>query len=224
MLELYREYFYIVELTKRYIEQIADIQLPEILQRNIDKNKLLNNIKDLVDSCRRCKLHLMRKNTVFGEGNPDADVMVIGEAPGAQEDIQGRPFVGEAGQLLTRMLKSIDVSRETVYITNVVKCRPENNRNPYQNEIDACNMYLRLQIRIINPKILLCMGNFAAKTLLKTTHGITKLRGRFFKYNNSIKLLPTYHPAALLYHPDLKKDAWYDLQMLQKELNQIIHN
>ncbi|MDI6780660.1 MAG: uracil-DNA glycosylase [bacterium] len=177
----------------------------------------LEEIEESIQGCKRCHLAQYRKNIVFGIGNPEARLMIIGEAPGAQEDIKGQPFVGDAGQLLTKMLAAIHIERKDVYITNVVKCRPENNKNPNHDEIVACNAYLIAQIRVIKPKIILCLGNFAAKTLLKTENGISTLRGKFFDYQG-IKLLPTYHPAALLYHPAWKKDAWIDLQLLQKEL------
>ncbi|MFH1860120.1 MAG: uracil-DNA glycosylase [bacterium] len=181
---------------------------------NIDT---IEKIEESIQGCTRCHLAQYRKNIVLGTGDPDAKLMVIGEAPGAQEDMQGQPFVGDAGQLLTLMLAAIHIERKDVYITNVVKCRPENNKNPNHDEIEACNSYLVAQIRVIKPKIILCMGNFAAKTLLKKTEGISTLRGKFFDYQG-IKLLPTYHPAALLYHPAWKRDAWIDMQLLQKEL------
>lgn len=183
---------------------------------NIDT---IEQIKGEIQGCKRCRLAQYRKNIVPGTGDPEAKLMIIGEAPGAQEDIQGQPFVGDAGQLLTKMLAAIHIERKDVYITNVVKCRPQSNRNPNHDEIEACNSYLIAQIRVIKPKIILCMGNFAAKTLLKTENTISTLRGKFFDYQG-IKLLPTYHPAALLYHPAWKKDAWIDMQLLQKELGE----
>ncbi|MBU0700219.1 uracil-DNA glycosylase [bacterium] len=177
----------------------------------------IEKIEESIQGCTKCHLAQYRNNIVLGTGNPDAQLMIIGEAPGEKEDMQGEPFVGDAGQLLTKMLAAIHIKREDVYITNVVKCRPQGNRNPNHDEIEACNSCLIAQIRVVKPKIILCMGNFAAKTLLKKTEGISTLRGKFFDYHG-IKLLPTYHPAALLYHPAWKRDAWVDMQLLQKEL------
>ncbi|MDI6792334.1 MAG: uracil-DNA glycosylase [bacterium] len=165
--------------------------------------------------CQKCRLHQGRINIVFGKGNEQAGLMIIGEAPGYDEDRAGEPFVGPAGQLLTKMLAAIKLSREEVYITNVVKCHPPQNRNPHQDEIETCHPYLKAQLDIIRPKLILTLGNFATQTLLQTTEGITNLRGRFFDYHG-IKLLPTFHPAALLRNPGWKRSAWHDLQLLQK--------
>jgi len=167
-------------------------------------------------NCQKCILANTRTNIVYGEGNENADLMLIGEAPGQDEDIIGRPFVGNAGQLLNKMLKAINIKREQVYITNIVKCRPPNNRNPLPTEINACLPYLYEQIEIIKPKIILALGLVSANTLLKTNLSLGELRKNIYNFKG-IKLMVTYHPAALLYHPTWKKSAWIDLQKLQKE-------
>ncbi|MFH1897377.1 MAG: uracil-DNA glycosylase [Candidatus Desantisbacteria bacterium] len=222
MLAVQQEYFQLLKLTRKYIEQEtgARIPLPKISRQlaiGRKKEGTLERIEETIQGCKKCQLSQHRKNIVLGTGDTKARLMIIGEALGEQEDIQGQPFVGAAGQLLTKMLAAINIEREDVYITNVVKCRPENNREPHHDEIEACNPYLISQIKAIKPKIILCLGNFATKTLLGRTEGISILRGKLFDYQG-IKLLPTYHPAALLYQPALKRDAWIDMQLLQKEL------
>ncbi|MDI6704455.1 MAG: uracil-DNA glycosylase [bacterium] len=178
----------------------------------------LDQIRKWISGCKRCKLHSTRRNIVFGVGDEKARLMLIGEAPGYEEDRKGEPFVGKAGQLLTRMLEAINLSRKDVYITNVVKCRPPQNRNPTLQEISACNPYLINQIKAIKPRLILTLGNFATQTLLGKKEGITRLRGRFYNYQG-IKLLPTFHPSALLRNPSLKRYAWEDLKLMRGELN-----
>ena len=167
--------------------------------------------------CRSCKLCNGRKNIVIGEGNPKAELVFAGEGPGEQEDIQGRPFVGKAGQLLDKMIGAIGLTREDVFICNVVKCRPPGNRNPEPDEIEACSPFLIRQLDIIKPKIVVALGKFAAQTLLKTEERISQIRGRFFDYR-SVKLIPTFHPAYLLRNPEAKREVWQDLQLVAKEL------
>ncbi|MFO0583605.1 MAG: uracil-DNA glycosylase [Anaeromyxobacter sp.] len=167
--------------------------------------------------CQRCKLGATRTKLVFGTGNPQAELMFVGEGPGADEDAQGEPFVGKAGQLLTKMIEAMGYARGDVYIANVVKCRPPGNRNPEPDEIEACEPYLRAQIDAIRPKIIVALGKFAAQTLLRETTPITKLRGRWSSYEG-VKLMPTFHPAYLLRSPEEKKKAWEDLQLVMKEL------
>ena len=162
-------------------------------------------------SCMKCPLGATRTNFVFGSGNPDADIMVIGEAPGADEDAQGLPFVGRAGQLLTKILESIELQRDDVYICNILKCRPPNNRKPLVGETDSCEPYLWKQIELIRPRFILALGLTAAHTLLKTTETMTSLRGRVHDYQG-IKTLVTYHPAALLRNPEWKKLVWEDVK------------
>lgn len=162
--------------------------------------------------CSRCKLHAQgRKQVVFGVGNPDADLMFVGEAPGADEDIQGIPFVGRAGQLLTKMIEAINLRREDVYIANVIKCRPPGNRNPEPDEIEQCEPFLFQQIDAIRPKVIVALGSFAAKTLLRSEESISRLRGRVYDFHGA-QLIPTFHPSFLLRSPDRKRDAWEDLK------------
>ena len=156
----------------------------------------LEEVRKELGDCRRCKLHRTRRTLVFGEGNEKAKLMFIGEGPGYDEDVQGRPFVGKAGQLLTKILQSIHLRREEVYITNIIKCRPPQNRNPEPDEIQACHPFLLKQIEAIQPKIICALGKFAAQTLLKTDAKITALRGRCYDLGG-IKVFPTYHPAYL---------------------------
>jgi DNA polymerase len=175
----------------------------------------LEMIRNALGKCRRCKLHSGRTNIVFGAGNPQAKLVLVGEGPGYEEDIQGMPFVGQAGQLLTRILKAIKLTREQVYICNIIKCRPPGNRNPEPDEIAACIPFLRRQIRAIRPRLICALGTFAAQTLLQTNTPISRLRGRFHTYED-IAMLPTYHPAFLLRNPDKKRDVWQDMQKLQE--------
>jgi uracil-DNA glycosylase family 4 len=171
-----------------------------------------------IGDCTRCKLHgLGRKQIVFGVGNPDADLMFVGEAPGADEDIQGIPFVGRAGQLLTKIIEAIGLSRDDVYIANVIKCRPPQNRNPEQDEVDTCEPFLFRQIDIIRPKVIVALGTFAARTLLRTLDPISRLRGRVYDYRGA-KLIPTFHPAYLLRNPSAKRDVWEDMKQVRKLL------
>jgi DNA polymerase len=165
--------------------------------------------------CSRCKLHrLGRRQVVFGVGNPNADLMFVGEAPGADEDVQGEPFVGRAGQLLTKIIEAIDLRREDVYIANVIKCRPPQNRNPEPDEVEQCEPFLFRQIDIIKPKVIVALGKFAAQSLLRTTEPITRIRGREYTYRDAI-LMPTYHPAYLLRNPSAKREVWIDMQRVR---------
>jgi DNA polymerase len=177
----------------------------------------LRSIRDEIGDCRRCKLAAGRTQVVFGVGSPRAEVMFVGEGPGADEDRQGEPFVGKAGQLLTKMIEAMGYGREDVYIANVVKCRPPGNRNPEPDEIDACEPFLRAQIAAVGPKVVVALGKFAAQTLLRETTPISRLRGRWFEYGGA-KLMPTFHPAYLLRSPEEKKKAWEDLKVVMAEL------
>lgn len=172
--------------------------------------------KELGD-CRRCALAALRKNIVFGEGNPRARIVFVGEAPGADEDLQGRPFVGRAGQLLTKIIAAMKLSRADVYICNILKCRPPGNRNPQAEEIAACVPFLDKQLTAIAPEVICALGTFAARTLLRTEAPITTLRGRFHSYHG-IRVMPTYHPAYLLRNPEAKKHVWEDVQMIMKAI------
>lgn len=165
--------------------------------------------------CTRCKLHgLGRRQIVFGVGSPEAELMFIGEAPGRDEDIQGIPFVGRAGQLLTKMIEAIDLTRDEVYIANVIKCRPPENRNPEPDEVASCEPFLFRQLDVIRPKVIVALGSVAVKVLLKSDAPISRLRGRVLDYRGA-KLVPTFHPAFLLRSPDKKREAWEDLKKVR---------
>jgi DNA polymerase len=168
-------------------------------------------------NCQLCQLAKTRHNLVFGDGNPNAQIVFVGEAPGADEDEQGLPFVGRAGQLLTKIIEAMGIKRKEVYICNILKCRPPGNRNPLPGEISLCEQFLKKQLQAISPKVICALGTFAAQTLLKTNVPITLLRGRFHSYEG-IKLMPTYHPAYLLRNPSAKKPVWEDVQMIMKEI------
>jgi DNA polymerase len=177
-------------------------------------------VREALGECTRCKLGGGRKTLVFGVGNPLAQIMFVGEGPGADEDEQGEPFVGKAGQLLTKMIEAMGCRREDVYIANVVKCRPPGNRNPDPDEIAACEPFLKAQIAAVKPKVIVALGKFAAQTLLRDPTPITRLRGTWREYDG-VKLMPTFHPAYLLRSPDEKKKAWEDLQKVMKELGMV---
>lgn len=177
-------------------------------------------IMEQVADCRACPLCEGRTHTAFGEGNPHAQVLLVGEGPGKQEDLQGRPFVGPAGQLLDKMLAAIHLKREEVYIANVVKCRPPGNRVPLPEEVAACLPYLRAQTALIRPKIILCLGATAARYLCGPQVRITQDRGRWIE-KKGVLLLPTYHPAALLRDPAKKREAWADLQALRDKMKEL---
>jgi DNA polymerase len=177
-------------------------------------------IREDLGDCTRCKLHTLgRKQIVYGVGNPNADLMFVGEAPGADEDIQGEPFVGRAGQLLTKIIEAIGLRREDVYIANVIKCRPPGNRNPEPDEVEQCEPFLFRQIDTIRPKVIVALGKFAAQCLLRTNDPITRIRGREYKYRDAI-LMPTYHPAYLLRTPSAKRDVWEDMKRVRAILSQ----
>lgn len=186
-----------------------------VLQNNDEE---LKKIHQGMKSCQRCPLGKTRRNLVFGDGNPSARIVFVGEAPGADEDEQGLPFVGRAGQLLTKIIEAMGLKRKDVYICNILKCRPPGNRNPLPNEIGLCEPFLKKQLQVISPQVICALGTFAAQTLLKTDIPITVLRGRFHSYEG-IKLMPTYHPAYLLRNPSAKKLVWEDVQMIMKEIS-----
>ncbi len=180
----------------------------------------LDDLNSQICSCIKCPLGKTRINFVFGVGNPNADIVVVGEAPGADEDAQGEPFVGRAGQLLNKILEAIQFKREDVYICNILKCRPPNNRDPLPEEIELCEPHLWKQLEIIKPRMILCLGRIAGQALLKTNDTLTSLRGKFHDYRG-IKLMVTYHPAALLRNPNWKKPAWEDVQMFRKTYDEL---
>jgi uracil-DNA glycosylase family 4 len=181
-----------------------------------DSFESLETIRADLGDCRRCKLASSRTNIVFGKGNPNARLVFVGEGPGFDEDKKGEPFVGAAGQLLTKIIEAIKLSRAQVYICNIIKCRPPGNRNPEPDEIEACSPFLQRQIAAIKPNFICTLGKFAAQTLLKTDAPISKLRGRFHEYRG-IKVMPTYHPAYLLRNPEKKREVWEDMKKLMRE-------
>ncbi len=170
-----------------------------------------------IGDCTRCKLHTMgRRQVVFGVGNPKAELMFVGEAPGADEDVQGEPFVGKAGQLLTKIIEGgLELKRSDVYIANVIKCRPPGNRNPEPDEVATCEPFLFQQIDTIRPRVIVALGAFAAHTLLKTDAPISRIRGQVFDYRNGSRLIPTFHPAFLLRSPERKRDVWEDMKKVR---------
>ncbi|HEY2065667.1 MAG TPA: uracil-DNA glycosylase [Gemmatimonadaceae bacterium] len=182
------------------------------------KLESLDEIAGAVATCRRCALYATAKNPVPGDGNPEAGMMFVGEAPGANEDEQGKPFVGQAGQLLTKIIEAIKLRREDVYIANVLKHRPPGNRNPLPDEVVACSPYLVRQIELVRPKVIVALGTFAAQTLLETKLGIGKLRGQVHRYYG-VPLIVTYHPAALLRNPSWKRPTWEDVQLARRILD-----
>jgi DNA polymerase len=214
----------VLEELKKYLEFLPSLgikeiylslQAKEIFEKMRSKRKLLEEIRQKLGECKRCKLYQTRHHIVFGEGNPEAKLVLVGEAPGREEDLQGKPFVGAAGQLLTKMLKAIGLSREEVYICNVIKCRPPGNRNPQPDEIDACLPFLLEQLKVINPKVICTLGSISTHTLLNTKIPVSKLRGQIHAWQG-IKLIPTFHPAYLLRNPSQKRLAWEDLQLIKK--------
>ena len=176
-------------------------------------------IRDDIGDCTRCKLcRLGRKQIVFGIGNPNADLMFVGEAPGRDEDLQGIPFVGRAGQKLTQIIEAIGLRRDEVYIANVIKCRPPENRNPEPDEVEACEQFLFRQVDVIKPKVIVALGTFAARSLLKTDAPISRLRGRVYDYRGA-KLIPTFHPAYLLRNPSCRREVWEDMKNVRSLLH-----
>jgi len=194
-------------------DEMAEVDAPLV---RIGRRSLADVRTDLGE-CTRCKLHTTRKSIVFGVGSADAPLMFVGEGPGEQEDKRGEPFVGPAGELLDKMIEAMGWSRETVYINNIVSCRPPGNRNPQPDEVEACKPFLEARINAIGPRIIVALGRPAANTLLGTDAPISTLRGRFHD-RNGIRVMPTFHPAYLLREPDKKRDAWADLKLVMGEL------
>lgn len=196
-----------------------DVSWPSGAPAGAAERPTLAAVREELGECARCKLHTKRTQIVFGVGNPDADLVFVGEAPGADEDLQGEPFVGRAGQLLTKIIEAMGMKREDVYICNIIKCRPPNNRTPEADEILACQPFLLKQLRAIGPRFICALGGPAAQTLLKTKEPISRLRGRFFDFHG-IPLLPTFHPAYLLRNPHEKKTVWEDMKLLLRRMQQ----
>lgn len=183
----------------------------------------LEELQKIVSQCKKCELHTTRTNTVFGQGNPNADIMFIGEGPGYNEDKMGIAFIGPAGQLFTKALEGIGMKREDIYIANIVKCRPPNNRDPKPDEMKACIPYLRWQFKLIKPKIIVCLGRIAAINIINLDIKITKERGKWIE-KNGIWILPTYHPSAVLRDEKKKRPFWEDIKELEKKYRELIKN
>jgi len=220
----------VLDLTKQYLQQQAEIGGEEFF---LEKRFLrafeslgeisiqtLPELKRVVLYCQKCRLHRTRTHVVFGAGNEQADLMLVGEAPGYEEDRQGLPFVGAAGQLLDKILKAIQFHRSQVYIANIIKCRPPQNRDPVPEEIEACMFYLKQQIAMIQPKIILALGRFAGQTLLKSNASLNQMRGKVHEIDG-IKIVVTYHPAALLRHAEWKRPTWEDVKLLRKTYDEL---
>ena len=207
----------IIRSVKAYMEaeQVAGIE--EFYLKPLPKTEDLEQLRQELIKCRQCPLYKTRRNPVLGEGNPRARLVFVGEAPGREEDLQGLPFVGRAGELLTKIIEAMGLKRKDVYISNVLKCRPPQNRNPLPSEIAACRDYIRQQLEIINPRVICCLGKFACSALLNQDFPITKLRGKFQDYRG-IKVMPTFHPAYLLRNPSAKRLVWEDMQKIMAEL------
>lgn len=229
MSEVELELFHVVEMLKANINELKESGMTYIPRFGQEREQMVNNVainssiqtlenlRNEIGDCKRCKLCEGRTNIVFGVGDEKARLVFVGEGPGANEDEQGEPFVGRAGQLLTKMIVAMGLSREQVYICNVVKCRPPENRDPEPDEIASCEPFLKQQLAIIKPQIVVGLGRYACQTLLKTTTTMSKLRGVWHEYDG-IKFMPTFHPAYLLRNPPAKKEVWEDLQAVMKEL------
>jgi DNA polymerase len=217
-------------LAKNFLKQQVDLGFDEVYTQSMSKRatakKLDTSVETLTDfygkikNCKKCHLCKSRTNLVFGVGNQNAKVMFVGEAPGREEDLQGEPFVGRAGQLLDKILAAINFKRDEVYIANILKCRPPENRDPLPDEIQTCEPHLLEQIRIIQPQIICALGRIAAQALLKTKLPLGQLRGKIHAYHK-VKFLVTYHPAALLRYPQYKRPTWEDMKVLRKEYDNL---
>lgn len=195
--------------------------VPPVVGESSGTATSLSEFNSQICNCMKCTLGKTRTKFVFGVGNPNATLMLVGEAPGADEDAQGEPFVGRAGQLLNKILEAINFKREEVFICNILKCRPPNNRKPQPEEVEQCIPYLKKQIELVKPKVILCLGLTAAENLLGTTESLGKLRGRVMQYEG-IPLIVTYHPAALLRNPNWKRPAWEDVQAVRKLHDELV--
>ena len=209
-----------LEAVRTFVQAQAEYGLTEFRLARRDAGAQLADFHESIRDCRMCGLSEGRRTVVFGSGNPDAGLMFVGEAPGADEDREGLPFVGSAGGLLTRMIEAIGFQREDVYIANIIKCRPPGNRDPLPEEIETCRPYLERQIEFVRPAAICTLGRFAAQTLLESDESMGSLRGRLFSYRG-IHLVPTYHPAALLRNQQWKRPAWQDLQLLRRAYDDV---
>lgn len=211
----YQDYLKIIKLFRQYLEKRRK-------KRNGGEILNLEKLFQTVKNCQKCPLYKSRTHLVFGKGNPKTKLMLIGEAPGREEDLRGEPFVGAAGKLLTTLLNEVGIKREEIYITNILKCRPPRNRDPLPEEIDTCIPILRAQIQIISPEIICTLGKFATQVLLNTKEGITQLRGKLLKFKEEILLVPTFHPAACIYRQGWQKFLLSDLKMIKGELDKTV--
>jgi uracil-DNA glycosylase family 4 len=219
-----------VALARNFLKQQVELGFNEVYAQPRERKsrvkkinaptKALTDFYQEIKDCKKCHLHQTRTNLVFGAGNQNAEVMFVGEAPGREEDLRGEPFVGKAGQLLDKILAAIKFTRDDVYIANILKCRPPENRDPLPDEIQMCEPHLLEQIRIIQPKIICALGRIAAQALLKTKAPLGQLRGKIHDYHGT-KFLVTYHPAALLRYPQYKRPTWEDVQLLRKEYDDL---
>jgi len=223
----------IIELAAKALKQSkeAGMGIPEVDRDLLEgiapgapsggNSDILDSFREEICNCTNCRLHEGRNKFVFGVGNPNAEVLFVGEGPGRDEDLKGEPFVGRAGKLLDKILAAIGFDRQNIYIANVVKCRPPSNRDPQPDEMAECMPYLLRQIELIQPKLICCLGRISAQALLQTTTPLGKLRGRFHDFHGC-KLMVTYHPAALLRFPQYKRDTWEDVQMLRREHDSLV--
>jgi uracil-DNA glycosylase len=202
-------------VAEKFSEKVEMEIKNNLFQEDFQKTESLTDLNKMICDCQKCSLGTTRTKFVFGVGNPHADAMLIGEAPGRDEDIQGEPFVGRAGKLLDNILKAVNFAREEVYIANILKCRPPNNRDPLPGEMETCIPYLHKQIELIKPKVILCLGRVAANGLLNKKLSLGQLRESTYEYDG-IKVLATYHPAALLRNPNWKRGCWEDVQKFRK--------
>lgn len=207
----------VLRAIRAYLKMEREGGISEYLFSSKTKDKKIASLKDETMRCKRCSLAKTRRNVVFGAGNINARLMFVGEAPGYEEDVQGEPFVGKAGMLLTKIIEAMGLNREDVYISSILKCRPTQNRNPLPEEISECVGYLYKQIEYINPKVICGLGKFASQTLLNTDTPITKLRGNWHEFRG-IRFMPTYHPAYLLRNPRDKKIVWQDMKEIMEQL------
>jgi len=220
-----------LELVRRHFVQQRELLGNEILMSAEEADSLLqalagsqltlSELREVIKDCQRCPLGKTRTHLVFGVGNEKADLMLIGEAPGEEEDLQGEPFVGRAGQLLNKILEAIGLRRQDVYIANILKCRPPGNRDPLPSEVEKCEPYLFKQIELIQPKLIVALGRVAGQTLLRTTTSLSQLRGKVHNFRG-VKLIVTFHPAALLRNPQWKRPTWEDMQLVKKTLEVLI--
>ncbi len=202
--------------SKAYLKQFSDLYDDNIIiNNNIESSSFtLNDFYEDIKDCKKCSLSDTRTKLVFGVGNPNADIVIVGEAPGKNEDLTGEPFVGRGGKLLDKILNSINLNREKVFILNVLKCRPPENRDPNPGEIEKCEPYLKKQLEIIKPKLIVALGRISAMTLLKVKDSLTNMRNKIHKYEG-VDLIVTYHPAALLRNPNFKRPTWEDFKLIR---------